>query len=110
MIIETIERIEKAISEADTLTGERKAEMLHLVSSLKAEIGTLGETHPEHAYSIASYAESSVREAVRSNPDTELFRHTLDGLSLSVRHLEVSHPTLIGVINKIAEMLANMGI
>ncbi|MBN1577463.1 MAG: DUF4404 family protein [Chitinispirillaceae bacterium] len=110
MIDETIKRIEKTVTDTGILTGERKAELLHLVADLKKEVGELGKTHHEHAGSIASYAESSVREAVRSEPDTELLEHTLNGLSLSVRRFEVSHPTLIGIINNIGQVLSNIGI
>jgi hypothetical protein len=110
MIEETIRRIEKNINETDTLAGGKKEELLHLITELKKEVDLLGETHHEDAGSIASYAESSIREAVRSQRDAELLRHTLDGLSLSVKRFEVSHPTLIDVINNIGQVLGSSGI
>jgi hypothetical protein len=110
MINETIQRIEKTITDNETLGENRKNELMNLVAHLKSEIDNLGEMHREHAGSIASYAESSVREAVRSEVDTELLQHTLDGLSLSVRRFEISHPTLIGIINNIGQILNQIGI
>ena len=110
MIDATIKRIEKTISETGTITDDRKNELLQLVGNLKEEINNLEEAHQEHAGSIMSYAESSVREATRMQPDNDLLKHSLDGLSLSVRRFEVSHPTLIGVINNIGQVLGNIGI
>ncbi len=110
MIQETIKRIEKTIAETNTVNAERKNELLLLVAHLKDEIKGLETTHHEDAGSIASYTESSVREAMRSQPDNELLQHTLEGLSLSVRRFEVSHPTLIGIINNIGQLLNNIGI
>ena len=110
MINETVKRIEKNIAENETMTGERKNELMSLVGQLKDEINQLETTHQEAAGSIASYAESSVREAVRSEPDDLLLKHSLDGLSLSVRRFEVSHPTLIDVINTIGQVLTGSGI
>jgi hypothetical protein len=110
MIDSTIKRIEKTITETEAIDGKRKEELLNLVSSLRQEIGSLDESHREHAGSIVSYAETSVREATRNEPDDEMLKHSLDGLSLSVRRFEVSHPTLIGVINNIGQVLGNIGI
>jgi hypothetical protein len=39
-----------------------------------------------------------------------LLRHSLDGMALSVRRFEVSHPRLVGVINNIGQTLWRMGI
>ena len=110
MIKETLRRIEANIAENTTLPEERKHELITLVDQLKSEIEQLETTHSEDAGSIASYTESSVREATRSEPDDVLLQHTLDGLSLSVRRFEVSHPTLMGVINTISQVLSGSGI
>ena len=110
MIDETITRIEKTIAETEAISSERKEELLHLVTSLKQEIDNLEDANQEHAGSIISYTESSLREAVRTEPDSELLQHSLSGLSLSVRRFEVSHPTLMGIINDIGQVLGNIGI
>lgn len=110
MINETLKRIETSIAGNETLADERKNELIGLVNQLKGEIRELETTHAEDADSIASYTESSVREATRNEPDDVLLQHTLDGLSLSVRRFEVSHPTLMGVINTISQVLSGSGI
>jgi len=110
MVNETIKRIEKTINTTEVLTEERKQRLLQLVSDLKTEIDELGDAHEEDAGSIASYTENSIREAVKSQHDAELFQHSMNGLQLSVRRFEVSHPTLIGIINNIGQVLNNLGI
>lgn len=110
MINDTIKIIESTINDSGNLSEERKNELLDLVEQLKNEISNLDESQQEQAGSIASFAESSVREAVKSEQDSELLEHSLKGLTLSVRRFEVSHPTLIGIINNIGRVLNNLGI
>ena len=109
-IQETIQRIEANLAGNETIPEERKSELIDLVDRLKGEIEHLETTHSEDAGSIASYTESSVREATRTEPDEVMLRHTLDGLSLSVRQFEVSHPTLMDIINTISQVLSGSGI
>lgn len=39
-----------------------------------------------------------------------LLKHSIQGLESSVEELGHSHPKLVGVVNRIAAMLADMGI
>jgi hypothetical protein len=110
MIDETIKRIEKTVASNETIGKERKDELLGLISNLKKEIGKIDKTNKEAAASIAHYTESSIQEAVKEKQDSELLEHSLKGLFLSVRRFEVSHPTLIGIINNIGQTLNNFGI
>ena len=110
MINDTIKIIESTINDSSTISDERKQELLNLVTQLKNEIENMDDSQQEQAGSIASFAESSVREAVKSEQDSELLEHSLKGLSLSVRRFEVSHPTLMGIINNIGQVLNNQGI
>lgn len=110
MVGETIARIEKEIGANQSLSDEKKRELFHLVSKLKKEIEGLGESHYEDARSIAKYTEASVQEATRLSPNPELLKHSLEGMSLSVNRFEVTHPTLVGIINTIGHTLSNIGI
>jgi hypothetical protein len=110
MIDETIKRIENTVENNENLSEGRKNELLALISNLKEEIVTLDESHRDEAGSIVRYAESSIREAVKTTPDSELLDHTLKGLTLSVRRFEITHPKLIGLINNIGQTLRNIGI
>jgi len=51
-----------------------------------------------------------LQEAVRVTRNPELFKHALEGMSLSARRFEVSHPKLTGVINNIGRVLWGIGI
>jgi hypothetical protein len=110
MVNETIARIEERIKTNENLAAEKKQELLSLVSALKDEVQSLAPTHGDEAKSIAGFAETSVHEAIRGQPDPELLRHSLDGLTLSVRRFEVSHPSLVGLINNIGQTLWKIGI
>jgi hypothetical protein len=110
MVQETITRIENQLSANESLNAEKKQELLSLVRELKKEVAGLAETHREDAQSIAGFAETSVYEAMRKERDQELLSHSLDGMALSVRRLEVSHPRLVGIINTIGQTLWKIGI
>jgi hypothetical protein len=81
-----------------------------LIAQLKSEMVAIEELHHEDARSITSMAESSVREAVRGEKNPELLKHSLDGMRISVRRFEITHPTLIGIINNIGRTLWRIGI
>ncbi len=89
---------------------EQRAELLKLLGQLKTEVSELSKTHREQAESIASFAEVSAREATRQSKNAQTLRHSIGGLQSSVGEFETSHPRLAGVVNRIASMLANMGI
>ena len=110
MVDETIARIEERIRTNDALPAEKKQELLSLVNALKTEVQSLAQTHGDEVKSIAAFTETSVYEATRGQPDAELLRHSLDGMKLSVRRFEVSHPSLVGLINTIGQTLWKIGI
>jgi hypothetical protein len=110
MVNETIKRIEERIQTSQSLSTEKKKELLGLVAALKSEVTGLAKTHHEDAHSITGFAETSVREATRAHKNPELLRHSLDGMRLSARRLEVSHPGLVGLINNIGQTLWKIGI
>ncbi|OPY06704.1 MAG: hypothetical protein A4E66_02143 [Syntrophus sp. PtaB.Bin001] len=110
MIQNTIEKIEERLKKAESLTEENKAELINLLSTLKAEIIELSNTHSEHAESITGFTELSAREATRKEKNPELMKLSLEGLAASVEGFETSHPTLVGVVNRICTALSNLGI
>lgn len=110
MLDETISNIETRIEKSAALDDAHRAELLKLLGQLKSEVGELSKTHQEQAESIASFAEISAREATRQAPNPDLVGHSIGGLESSVGGFEKSHPGLVAVVNRIASMLANMGI
>jgi chromosome segregation ATPase len=107
---DTISKIEERIRNAAALNEENRAELLDLLGELKSQINTLSQTHQEQAQSIAGFTEISAHEATRGEKNPALLKHSLLGLESSVSDLEQSHPKLAGLVNRLAAMLANMGI
>jgi len=110
MIEETINQIETWIQNAKSLSGEKKKELLDLVSTLKSDVFELSKTHPEHTQSIAGFAEVSIHEAIREEKNPQLLKLSLQGLSTSVERFEGSHPKLVGIVNSICLTLSKSGI
>ncbi|SEL94628.1 protein of unknown function [Syntrophus gentianae] len=110
MIQNTLNKIEERLKKTETVTEENRSELLNLVSELKGEIEELSKTHTEHAESITGFAAISTREATRQEKNPALLQLSIDGLAASVEGFETSHPTLVGVVNRICSMLANLGI
>jgi hypothetical protein len=110
MIDDTIKKIEARIKTAEAIKGERRAEILGLLDSLKGEVASLARTHGEQAQSIASFAHLSTQEATRTTQDPNLLKLSLEGLNTSVEGFEKTHPRLVQLVNAISSTLSNLGI
>ena len=110
MVNDTISKIEGRIRKSGAVDETHRAELLKLLGELRGEIATLAKTHQEQAQSIASFADVSAQEATRATKNPETLRHSIGGLKSSVGEFEKTHPQLVGVVSRIAGMLANMGI
>ena len=109
MIHDTISKIEARLTQS-TVRDEAKAELITLLATLKAEVADLSRTHGDAAQSIAGFTEVSAHEATREQPNPELLKHSLGGLSASVDGFEKSHPRLVDIVNRICTTLSNLGI
>jgi len=110
MIENRIEAIESTIESARNIPSDQKAELLKLVSELKSEVAGFAETHHEEASSITRFADASAHEAARTEKNPQLADTALQGLRLSIQGLEESHPTIVGIVNRFATALSNMGL
>ena len=110
MIDDTLRKIEDSIHGSDSISDERKRDLLKLLGQLKAEVSLLPESNREDAQSIAAFTDVSAREATRANKNPELLDLSLKGLSSSVAGFEKSHPQLVQVVNTISHTLSNLGI
>jgi hypothetical protein len=110
MLKDTISKIEGRIRNSGAVDDTHRTELLKLLGQLRGEIEALSKTHQEQAQSIASFAEVSAQEATRETKNPETLRHSIGGLESSVGEFEKTHPQLVGIVNRIASMLANMGI
>jgi hypothetical protein len=110
MIQDHIDKIETKLRGAGGIPEETRGELLHLLSTLKTEIGNLSETHKEDAASITRFADLSAHEATREQKKPAQVETALHGLRSSVEGFESSHPVLVQIVNKFAAILSNMGI
>jgi Mg2+ and Co2+ transporter CorA len=110
MIDNTISEIEARIGAAESVTPERRQELLQLLATLKTEVAELSKTNGEQADSIAGFARLSTHEAMRSEQNPQLREISLLGLRSSVEDLEQSHPHLTQLVNRFSKMLSDWGI
>jgi hypothetical protein len=110
MLNDTISKIEGRIQNSEAVNDAHRAELLKLLGELRGEIAGLSKTHQEQAESITAFAEVSAQEATRGTKNPDTLRHSIGGLESSVGEFEETHPQLVGIVNRIASMLANMGI
>jgi hypothetical protein len=110
MTDETLGNIEARIRSAETLSEERRRELLELLGQLRREVGALPPSHQEQARSIAGFTQVSTHEATRARQNPKLLRHAIDGLRASVAEFEESHPNLVRIVNSICNTLSNLGI
>jgi Mg2+ and Co2+ transporter CorA len=110
MIEDTVSKIETRIQGSESISDDRKRELLQLLATLKSEVAGLSRTHEEQAQSIAGFAEISTHEATRAQQNPELLKLSLNGMTSSVEGFEKSHPRLVQIVNGIANTLSNLGI
>ena len=110
MIEKTISEIEAQIGGAESVSAERKAELLKLLGTLKIEVAELSKTHGEQADSIAGFAKVSAHEATRTEQNPQLRELSNQGLVSSVAGFEQSHPKLVQIVNRISQTLSDLGI
>ncbi|NLD93224.1 MAG: DUF4404 family protein [Fibrobacter sp.] len=110
MLTDTIKRIEHEISYNKSISSQKRNELMKLLGELKIEINELSKSDSDKAKNIAKITETSVQVATSETPDQELLDNSLNGMKLSVRTFEVTHPKLVGLINTIGQTLNNIGI
>ncbi|MGA2245215.1 MAG: DUF4404 family protein [Verrucomicrobiota bacterium] len=110
MIERTISEIEARIGGAESVSPERRSELLQLLATLKTEVAALSKTNEEQADSIAGFAQLSAHEATRSEQNPQLREISLHGLRSSVEDLQQSHPRLTQIVNRISKTLSDWGI
>jgi len=110
MIETTLSQLETRVKNAGNISEAQKSELLKLLSKLKSEVLDLSKTKAEHAESISGFIERSTHEATRKEKNPSLLKHALDGLKMSVKEFELTHPKLVEDVNYVSTVLANMGI
>jgi len=110
MIDRTMEKIEETVAGAPALSGEKRAQLLKLISELKSEINTLSETDKDSALDIVHKTHASAHHATQEGSDDNQFASALDELKSAVKTFEASHPGLVSTVNAFCNALADLGI
>ena len=110
MIQNTFEQIKAKLDQAPELSAEHRSELQQLIDSLSNEISQLSKTQPEDSNSISEFAHLSTQEAIRDSKRPDLLKHSLDGLNASVAGMEAEHPKITALVNRLCNLLSNMGI
>ena len=110
MITENLKKIETRIQDSKSISGDKQDELLALLDNLKKEINLLPDGNSESVESMAGFMEVSTIEAMRSEQNPQLVNLALEGFASSSREFESSHPNLTNYVNRICDMLSNLGI
>jgi len=110
MIEETISKLETRLKSSSAIPAQSRDELLQLLGTLKQEVSELSKTHAEDAQRIVGLTQASTHEATRPGSDTERLNAQLQNLGDSVAGFGTSHPQLVQIVNRIAEILADLGI
>ncbi|MDE1976551.1 MAG: DUF4404 family protein [Elusimicrobia bacterium] len=107
---DAVKKIEDSVLQIKTADANKKTELLQRLAVLKTELSKLSQTHEEDSRSIAGFARVATGEAARREKAPHLLKNALQGLALTVKGFEASHPKLTETINDICAMLAQMGV
>ena len=92
MIEDTIAKIEERLGTAQNLPPSERAELEKLLVELRREAASLPSLQGSGA------------------PEDEDVQGALGRLEESLTEFETTHPQLVGIVNRISTILANMGI
>jgi hypothetical protein len=110
VIEDTIKQIEARIRGSESMSPERRRELLELLTTLKAEASSLAQTEGDRAQSIVGFTQVTTHEATRADQDPRLLDLSAQALRRSVEDFEKSHPRLAQIVNSISTLLSNSGI
>ena len=92
------------------MTEANKADLVKLLTVLRAEVSDIARTKSDEAQRVAAIARMSTEAATHDQTNPELVTQSLDRLVSAVSEFEESHPRLVEVVNRTAAMLAGSGI
>lgn len=96
----SLQQLREKINAASSLTPAHKQELLGLVDNLRQELESLAHTDHARAQNVSSLA----KEAAAGQQES------LENFSGSVEELEITHPKLVNIVNRICKMLSDIGI
>ena len=110
MIKDTMDKIEKKITNSVHITDENKTEYLSMLKTLRSEVEDLSQTQKDQAETISGFARVSAHEATREDINKDMLDISIEGLQRSVQGFEASNPRLVSIVNSVCSFLSNIGI
>ena len=104
----TLKNIKQKIASLDSVSIDDRAELNVLVENLHQELSTMAVDDSVKAAKVGDVVQSTADRALQG--DVETVQTTIDDFSSSIGKLEVTHPKLTDIVNRICMMLADIGI
>lgn len=108
MLDSTLKNIKEKITSLENISRNDKNELNILVDKLDQELASMSIIDQEKALKIGSVVQATADKALEG--DALSFESTMDDFSTSIETLEVTHPKLTNIVNRICKMLADIGI
>ncbi len=105
MIEDTISKLEARLKSSTAIPAQSRDELLQLLGTLKQELSDVAKAHGGDTEHIIGY--TPVPAATPSRPGAEPLDNQLRNFVASV---ETSHPQFVSILNRISEILADLGI
>lgn len=104
----TLINIKEKISSLESVSGNDKAELNGLVDSLHKELASIAETDNDKASQVGTVVQTTAEKALQG--DAQEVQSTINDFSTAIETLEVTHPKITDIVNRICKMLADIGI
>jgi Domain of unknown function (DUF4404) len=104
----TLKNIKHKIASLESVSSKDKAELDALVENLHEELSSIASTDHNKASKIGDVVQTTADKALEG--DALTVQSTIDDFSTSIEKLEVTHPKLTDIVNRICMMLADIGI
>ncbi|MCF6176393.1 MAG: DUF4404 family protein [Victivallaceae bacterium] len=104
----TLKNIKQKIDSLESVSTNDKTELNALVENLHEELSAIASTDLDKASKVGSVVQTTADKALQG--DAQTVQSTIDDFSTSIETLEVTHPKLTDIVNRICMMLADIGI
>ena len=92
------------------LDERRRAEALEAIDELAKALRPAIAGSPDQARSVTHFAEALAHEATRPDPQRSILGAAVDGMNHAVERLEAQYPVGAAIVEKLSEVLAQIGI
>jgi hypothetical protein len=105
-----LERARALLAGPGPLDEKTRGEILASLRELEKALRPALAAKPAEARSVSQFAEAAVHEATQPAPSGSILGTAIDGLNQTAERLEVNYPTVAGIVERLADLLAQIGI